>query len=191
MKTTVYGWPVLGGVLVGILMSVTTTDGVDTKVANTSNGTSVSSSKTITVCFTPNKVCEQNIVAKIRTAKHRIRVQAYSFTDADLGNALVDMKKTGVDVMVILDKSNKTSPSGKMSQMVAAGIPTRIDSPTGIAHSKIILIDDDLVITGSYNFSKNAYSANAENSLMITSAELMKEYLSNFLYRWSLSVDAK
>ena len=45
------------------------------------------------------------IVTEIATAKREVLVQAYSFTSAPIVKALVDAKKRGVDVRVILDKS--------------------------------------------------------------------------------------
>ena len=60
-------------------------------------------------------------------------------------------------------------------------IPTYVDDAHQIAHNKIIIIDKQIVITGSFNFSKAAEEGNAENLLIIRNPELAAIYLDNFL----------
>ena len=51
---------------------------------------------------------------------------------------------------------------------------------SGKMHHKVIIIDESIVITGSYNFSRNAEEKNDENVLVIYSPRLAKEYLIEF-----------
>ena len=60
------------------------------------------------------------------------------------------------------------------------GIPTYIDSVNEIAHNKIMIIDQETVITGSFNFTRAAEERNAENVLIIRDKELTREYLENW-----------
>ena len=60
------------------------------------------------------------------------------------------------------------------------GIPTFIDFQHAIAHNKIIIIDRETVITGSFNFTKSAEEKNAENLLILRSRELAREYIDNW-----------
>jgi len=140
-----------------------------------------------TVCFTPNKQCQQHIISEIMNAKESIRVQAYGFTDKLIAHALVNMYTRGVDVAVILDKSNRTSVKSVRSILIDSNIPLRFDLDHGIAHNKIMIIDESRVITGSYNFSENAYKVNRENVLIIEDKELSKKYLDNWNDRWERS----
>jgi phosphatidylserine/phosphatidylglycerophosphate/cardiolipin synthase-like enzyme len=64
--------------------------------------------------------------------------------------------------------------------MAHAGIPTHIDSAHAIAHNKIMIIDKETVITGSFNFTKAAEEKNAENLLIIKSKELAAIYIDNW-----------
>src|SRR5208283_3803153 len=86
-------------------------------------------------------------------AKRTVLVQAYSFTSAPIAKALVDAHKRGVDVEVVLDKSQKTEKYSSADFLAHAGIPTKIDSKHAIAHNKIMVIDSATVITGSFNFT--------------------------------------
>ena len=131
--------------------------------------------------FSPNGGCTQAVVDALNAAKNTILVQAYSFTSAPIAKALVDAKHRGVDVRVILDKSQRTERYSGATYLVNEGIPTFIDAAHRIAHNKVMVIDDQEVITGSFNFTKAAESGNAENVLLILHApELAARYTANW-----------
>jgi phosphatidylserine/phosphatidylglycerophosphate/cardiolipin synthase-like enzyme len=75
-----------------------------------------------------------------------------------------------VKVEAILDKSQERGTYSGATFLANAGIPVWIDHKPAIAHNKIILVDADTVITGSYNFTTAAEKRNAENILIITRA---------------------
>jgi len=139
----------------------------------------------IEVFFSPKGGCTEAAVKEIAAAKATILVQAYSFTSAPIAKALVDAHKRGVQVQVILDKSQKGEKYTSADFVIHAGIPTRIDAKHAIAHNKIIVIDGVTVITGSFNFTKNAEENNAENLLVIRSPELAAKYAAN----WKVHAD--
>ena len=93
---------------------------------------------------------------------------------------LADARLRGVDVIVVLDKSNRTQRSSVAELAQRAGIPTLIDDRHAIAHNKIMIIDDRIVITGSYNFSRAAEKSNAENLVIIESAPIARKYQQNW-----------
>jgi phosphatidylserine/phosphatidylglycerophosphate/cardiolipin synthase-like enzyme len=92
----------------------------------------------------------------------------------------VEAHKRGVRTEIILDKSQRREKYSAADFTAHMGIPTYIDSVNGIAHNKIMVIDQETVITGSFNFTKAAEERNAENLLIIKSRELAKEYLDNW-----------
>lgn len=138
-------------------------------------------------CFSPSKHCQAMVIDYIKSAKQTIRVQAYSFTDPDIAEALTESKNRGVDVKIILDKSNKRDQHSQMRFVSKRGIPVRIDTKVDIAHNKLILVDDYSVLMGSYNFSRAAYKRNAENVLIIPGRNLSKVYMNNWNHRWEIS----
>ena len=132
------------------------------------------------VCFSPNGGCTESIVKEITNAKSEILVQAYSFTSAPIAKALTDAFKRGVKVEAILDKSQRKERYTAATFLVNAGSPTFIDDKHAIAHNKIMIIDRETVITGSFNFTKAAEEKNAENLLIIKDKELAKVYIDNW-----------
>ena len=131
--------------------------------------------------FSPNGGCTQAIVEQLNAAKKSVLVQAYSFTSAPIAKALVDAKKRGVDVRVILDKSQRGEAYSSATFLANEGVLTYIDSDHKIAHNKVMIIDGRTVITGSFNFTKSAEDGNAENLLVINNApQLAARYTANW-----------
>lgn len=139
------------------------------------------------VCFTPNQACQKLIVQQINDAKESILIQAYSFTDKDIIEALIKAKHRGIQVSVLLDYSNLKAKYSGLNEILTHQITVRIDKLPGIAHNKIIIIDNHILIGGSYNFSKGAYKRNAENVMIIHDKPLASEYINNWQKRWELS----
>jgi len=132
------------------------------------------------IYFSPNGGGTEAIVNHINEAKLEILVQAYSFTSAPIAKALVSAHKRGVKVEAILDKSQKRERYTSATFISNAGVQTYIDSKHAIAHNKIMIIDKETVITGSFNFTKAAEEKNAENLLIIKSKDLAKLYIDNW-----------
>jgi phosphatidylserine/phosphatidylglycerophosphate/cardiolipin synthase-like enzyme len=134
----------------------------------------------IDLYFSPNGGCTEAIVAELDAAKSDVLVQAYSFTSDRIAKALVAAHRRGVRVEVILDKSQRTEKYSSADFIAHAGIPVLIDAEHKIAHNKIIVIDGETIVTGSFNFSKAAEESNAENLLIIRSRSLAESYTANW-----------
>ncbi|MDA8088713.1 MAG: phospholipase D family protein [Nitrospiraceae bacterium] len=133
------------------------------------------------VYFSPDGGATAAIVRELRSAKSEILVQAYSFTSKPIAKALVDAKKRGLRVEIILDKSNNSARYSAADFTAHMGIPTYIDYAHAIAHNKVMIIDRETVITGSFNFTKAAEYRNAENLLILKNGELARIYIDNWL----------
>lgn len=143
------------------------------------------------VCFTPGQDCTQLLIDQINRTKRSIYVQAYSFTSAPIAKAIVDAKHRGVDVNIILDKSQVNhNRYSSAAFFMHQGVPVWIDYKPAIAHNKIMIFDDKDIATGSFNFTKAAQMKNAENLLIISDGHLAKLYKENWLSRRRLSMDA-
>lgn len=134
----------------------------------------------IRVYFTPGDSAESAIVEQLLGAKESILVQAYSFTNPAIASALADARSRGVQVVILLDKSQRSQKYSAADFAANAGISTLIDDRHAIAHNKIMIIDGQVVITGSYNFTKAAEKSNAENLVIIESGSVAEKYMNNW-----------
>jgi phospholipase D len=137
------------------------------------------------VCFTPSvSGCANLISSYINSAKRTIYVQAYTFTSADLAESLIRAKRRGVKVSIILDKTQKADLYSQCARFIASKINVVFDPICGIAHNKVMIIDQRYVVTGSYNFTKGAETRNAENVLVFDDKHLAAKYFSNWNMRY-------
>jgi phosphatidylserine/phosphatidylglycerophosphate/cardiolipin synthase-like enzyme len=105
--------------------------------------------------------------------------------------ALVAAKRRGVDVVVILDKTDERTSSDRNNSgaefVARAGIPVFIDYRPAIAHNKVIVVDQHIVVTGSYNFTAAAEHRNSANVTVVYSASVASQFLSNWQSRRAVS----
>jgi phosphatidylserine/phosphatidylglycerophosphate/cardiolipin synthase-like enzyme len=141
-----------------------------------------SNGRSVEVHFSPGGGCTEAIVHELSQASTRVRIQAYSFTSAPIAKAIIEARKRGVAVEALLDKSNRTDKYSAGTFLKNEGCDVRIDAKHAIAHNKIIIIDDRTILTGSFNFTRNAEENNAENLLVIRDdVDLARKYVANFL----------
>ena len=109
-------------------------------------------------------------------------VQTYAFTNVPIAKTLLEAQKRGVDIQVLLDKSNATAQYSSATFLTNVAIPVSIDSQHAIAHNKVMIIDNATVITESFNFTKAAEHANAEHLVILKdSPGLAQRYRQNWL----------
>lgn len=139
------------------------------------------------VCFTPGGKCTELVVDAIQSAQSQIQVQAYSFTSKPIEEALIEAHQRGVKVRVIVDKSVVTTDNNAAELLSRYHIPVWVDNRPSIAHNKVMIIDHQKVITGSFNFTKSAQTRNAENIIMIEDNHLADSYFRNWQKRQAVS----
>ena len=148
---------------------------------------------TVSACFTPGpESCAEQIADRIDAATGKVLVQAYYLTNIPILRAIAVAKRRGLDVEAILDKSQDRRSSTRSrysgaTYLANAGVPVWIDDAPAIAYNKIIILDDHLVLTGSFNFTKAADTRNAENVVIIDSTSVAVWFSRNWEERRSAS----
>ena len=141
----------------------------------------------VSVCFTPGEDCAGQIAAAIDGARTEIRMQAYGLTSTVILTALRKALERGVKVDALLDQSNEGKRYGAARFLLLAGAGVWIDDTVAIAHNKVIVVDGDLVIGGSFNFTKAAQARNAENVTFIRSPAIAARFAANWRARLAVS----
>ena len=121
----------------------------------------------VEVYFSPKGGATEAVVRALDSAQQTVFVQAYSFTSKDIAEALLRARRRGVVIHIILDKSNLSDHYSGADFVANSGMSVLIDAKHPIAHNKIMIIDGETVITGSFNFTRQAEEHNAENLLVI------------------------
>jgi phosphatidylserine/phosphatidylglycerophosphate/cardiolipin synthase-like enzyme len=117
--------------------------------------------------FSPRQGATALVVKTLNGAKETICLAAYSFTSKPVAEALIAAYERGVDVRVVLDKSQETARKSLYGLLLDAEVPTRINRRYAIMHNKFVVVDDSTLQLGSFNYTKAAEEKNAENVLVI------------------------
>ena len=142
---------------------------------------SVTDAQVLYVGFTPPVGVAHALVKYLDLAQSEILVQAYGFTHNAIAQALVRAHQRGVKVQVLLDEKSESTNRYVISLFRSTGVPMRADGSHAIAHNKVMVIDQQVVVTGSFNFTNSAETRNAENLLILRSPALAKSYRENWL----------
>lgn len=125
----------------------------------------------IEVLFAPHDPVEDRLVALIAAARRSVHVQMYVFTRKRLAQALVDARARGVQVEVLADAKMNQRGQGALPLLLSAGVSVALETGYRASHNKVMLIDvstrNNVVVTGSYNFSWSAGARNAENVMIV------------------------
>ena len=131
--------------------------------------------------FSPESDTISPLLKEIKSAEESIHFMAFSFTHDAIGGAMRDRFASGVEVRGVFEGRQADNPYSEYKAMKAAGLSVVLDKNRGAMHHKVIVVDEDTVITGSYNFSKNAEENNSENLLIIKgNREIAVAYLAEF-----------
>ena len=142
----------------------------------------------IEVYFSPEDGTLEHILSAVNLAQESISFLAYSFTSDELAQALIERANAGVTVRGVFDKDQYHSNSGtEYETLHNAGLDVWLDANPRLMHHKVIIIDGQVVITGSYNFSNNAEQYNDENTLIIHDPGIAAQYLAEFQQIYELS----
>jgi phosphatidylserine/phosphatidylglycerophosphate/cardiolipin synthase-like enzyme len=114
---------------------------------------------------------------------------AFTFTQDQLGQAMLEAFKNNVDVSGVFETTGSDSEYSQMTPLYCAKVPVRQDGNPAFLHHKVIIIDEHLVITGSLNFTDNADESNNENVIIIDNAEIAKLYLAEYQQVWETGHD--
>lgn len=127
--------------------------------------------------FSPVDKVTEMILAELDTAQESVDIMAFSFTSADLAEKLYDLHRKGIRIRCLYDYGQSKNKASKDEEMQKKGLKV-FYSPNrrGKMHHKVIIIDRNTVITGSFNFSKNAEKTNDENILVVRSPALAGIY---------------
>lgn len=129
---------------------------------------------TVAPIFSPYN--SEEIFNLIKNAKYEIKLEVYEFSSNTLADALVEAKQRGISVKVVLEPSVYQN-NNIFSKLINNGIDVSWASKKfHNTHSKFAIIDDEIVLVGSMNWSENALKKNREASVIIYSQKISSEF---------------
>ena len=136
----------------------------------------------VEIYFSPEDKPASHILGLIQAAQTSINFLAYEFTSTGIGAAMLQRAQAGVSVTGVMDDGQvKATKVTELDPLQQAGLDVRLDGNlTGLMHHKVIIIDQKIVITGSYNYTAAAETTNDENVVIIFSPQVAAQYMQEF-----------
>lgn len=148
----------------------------------------------------PNE-CEQEVLRGITHAETSIQILSYQLTSQTIKTALIQAVTQHVRVQVLMDYHLSKYAKRVRADLINGGVEVEVYKAPRLMHDKVILIDNaytgsetgsfiegtpGTVLTGSYNFTKDA-NYNDENLIPLTDPEIVTAYQSQFIKLWNLA----
>jgi len=130
--------------------------------------------------FSPDDGVQAAIVRTVAGAKTDVAVLAFAFTSEPIAKALAGRIREGVRVRAVFDKTQAGNRSAQDEFLRGCGADVRMDGNPHVMHDKVMVVDGEVVVTGSYNFSKAAENRNDENVLILHSRAIADQYRREF-----------
>lgn len=128
---------------------------------------------------------QKEIIKNINQAEAFINIAMYIFTDREIALPLAKARERGVKVRLYLDKEQVDYKYSQSRFLVQKGIKTRISSNNYIMHNKFAIIDNRLLLTGSYNWTFSANNRNDENLMVMDDPEIIEIFQNQFVNLWT------
>ncbi|HZU86712.1 MAG TPA: phospholipase D-like domain-containing protein [Anaerolineaceae bacterium] len=128
--------------------------------------------------FSPRDKVMEKLVGLVSGAKKSVHFYAFTYTHVDLSNAMIERAKAGVDVQGVIE--DRGASQGALPALFCAKLKVNTDGNKNTMHHKVIIIDGEIVITGSFNFTQSADKSNDDNVLIIYSKSVANVYEDEF-----------
>jgi len=134
--------------------------------------------------FCPEDECKEKVMKHLKSAQKSIYFMTFSFTDKDIANLLIEKNKE-LAVRGIMEKKRINMKYNVFKMLKLGKVDVLLDENPHTFHHKVFIIDNETVITGSYNPTKSADERNDENILIISSKQTAEKYLEEWKQKWS------
>jgi phosphatidylserine/phosphatidylglycerophosphate/cardiolipin synthase-like enzyme len=133
------------------------------------------------IYFSPDDHVQAALIDLLDNAQSSINFLAFSFTADPLGEAIRQRAAAGVKVSGVMEAEQVASNQGtEYDAFRAAGLDVHLDGNRGQMHHKVMIIDGQIVVMGSYNFTASAETTNDENLIVIYNSDIAAQYQQEF-----------
>jgi phosphatidylserine/phosphatidylglycerophosphate/cardiolipin synthase-like enzyme len=126
--------------------------------------------------FAPEDKVADQIVRAIRGSTRSIAFLAFSFTHDGIARAMLDRRAAGVALSGVFETTGSNTEYSEFTKLKRQGVEVYQDGNPWVMHHKVIVIDERIVICGSFNFSDNADTRNDENLLIIDNPDIARAF---------------
>ncbi|MDB4712516.1 phospholipase D-like domain-containing protein [Verrucomicrobiales bacterium] len=135
--------------------------------------------------FSPGKDCLNRICQFISETEKRIDICVFTITDDRISQKIEEALRKGIHIRIISDNTKSEDRGSDLDRLKGTGIECRFDKTSAHMHHKFAISDNDLLLNGSYNWTRSASTENNENILVSNNAKLVSSFQNEFNRLWN------
>lgn len=155
------------------------------KSANASLSLILRSADESAAYFSPGESCRQAIIHQINQTEKLLKICVFTISDDHISEAMLNAHRRGVDIRILTDNDKAFDLGSDINKFFKEGLVVKIDNTTNHMHHKFMVSDDQVLLTGSYNWTNSAARYNQENIIVTTEAGLVRCFLNEFEKLWN------
>jgi len=126
------------------------------------------------------------LLTYIRSAKQSVDVCLMIFTCQEFGSELLQLKRKGIKIRAIVDRSNIDNLGCQISRLRESGVRVVAKSQSYLMHHKFAVIDNRIVVNGSFNWTGSAVFGNNENVIVTDNKKIVSAFVEEFNKLWNV-----
>ena len=134
--------------------------------------------------FSPDDDCPRQLIRLLGRTRRKLDICVFTITDNRVSDAIVDAQQRKVQVRIISDDDKAHDAGSDIGRFKRLGIPVRSDRETSHMHHKFALLDNQQLLTGSYNWTRGAAEYNEENIILTNDDRLVARFAHVFEGLW-------
>ena len=126
------------------------------------------------------------LMEAVQNAQYSLDVCMFTMACRELSGVLIKAHEEGAVVRVITDKEQIGMSGSQIEALRRAGIQVRNDNTSYFMHHKFVLVDGEVLINGSLNWTLQGVCGNQENVLITNNTGLVQPFVRQFEHLWAL-----
>lgn len=132
--------------------------------------------------FCPEDDCASHVIDTIKKAEKSIYFMTFSFTNEGIADELIE--KDNLEIKGIFDEKQSSIKFSQFKRLQEFGINVKKSTNKYTMHHKVFIIDNETVVTGSFNPTESADTKNDENLLIVHDKQIANAFLKEFDSLW-------
>lgn len=137
--------------------------------------------------FSPGDSCANQIIHRIQSAKQAIDICVFTISDNNISDAILAAYEKGVKVRIISDNFKANDQGSDIYDLAKKGVDVRLDKSPNHMHHKFAIFDQQILVNGSFNWTRSASTVNEENITVLYDASLITLFTQAFESLWQAS----
>ncbi|MCK6511061.1 phospholipase D-like domain-containing protein [Myxococcota bacterium] len=136
--------------------------------------------------FFPDARSYARLLEVLQSARKTLDVCVYTITDDRLSRILEKAHQNGLSVRILSDNDKAADLGSDVTNLNQTGIPTAVDQNSDHMHHKFAILDQSILLNGSFNWTRSASTNNHENLIITRNPSMIRAFQQEFDRLWAL-----